>query len=263
MSNFVGCARCAGWIRFELTERIAINMQSVLLITGWGVGVEPLQHLQQQLRGAGCVAEVINIFDAADPIAFQASLAKVQHYDVLVGWSLGGQLATLLAQQFWEQTGIAKTLITLASNPCFVQREAWSWAMPDVDFQAFKQSFYAQPQSCIKRFCYLLTQGDVQAKNNWLSLQSLIVPQDDRLMKKGLELLETLNLVSMLKQYQGKQLHLFASQDALVDHRIAQYCQQLTAKFLNVDYVEGSHSFPFFQDAETSDKILKFISEND
>lgn len=65
-------------------------MQSVLLITGWGVGVEPLQHLQQQLRGAGCVAEVINIFDAADPIAFQATLAKVQHYDVLAGWSLGG-----------------------------------------------------------------------------------------------------------------------------------------------------------------------------
>lgn len=238
-------------------------MRRILLITGWGVGVEPLQRLQQQLRGAGCVTEVINIFDAADPIAFQAQLEKVQHYEVLVGWSLGGQLATLLAQRFWEQTGIAKTLITLASHPCFVQREGWPWAMSDADFQAFKQSFYAQPQSCIKRFCYLLSQGDVDAKKNWLSLQSLIVPQDDMLMKKGLALLETLNLVTMLKQYQGKQLHLFARQDALVDHRVAQYCQELAAKFLKVDCIEGSHSFPFFQDAETSDKILKFMDEND
>lgn len=236
-------------------------MHRMLFITGWGVGIEPLQRLQQQLNCAGCSVDVINIFDASDPIEFQAILAKVQHYEVLAGWSLGGQLATLLAQQFWEQTGIAKTLITLASHPCFVQREDWPWAMSNTDFQAFKQSYAAQPEACIKRFCYLLTQGDVQAKKNWLSLQNLIVPQDDRLMKKGLELLETLNLVSMLKLYQGKQLHLFASQDALVDHRIAQYCQELTAKFLSVDFVEGSHSFPFFQDTETSNKILKFMDE--
>lgn len=234
-------------------------MLKVLLISGWGMGVEPLAGLQQQLNAMGCLSDVIPIFDALDPTVFDQQLEQVPHYDALIGWSLGGQLATLLAQRYWEQTGIAKKLITLASNPCFVQQPDWPWAMSATDFQHFKQSFDLAPSACIKRFCYLLTQGGDHAKENWRSLQNLQIPQEERLQKQGLNLLQELNLVSMLKNYPGRQLHVLAMQDALVDYNIAFNLAELPAKLLSVIEIEGTHSFPVFQIEETSHIILTFM----
>ncbi len=41
----------------------------------------------------------------------------------IIGWSLGGQLATLLVAAVEQQYQQQKVLITLASNPCFVAHE--------------------------------------------------------------------------------------------------------------------------------------------
>jgi len=202
---------------------------------------------------------LINIFDALDPEVLAIQLQQVQHYDMLMGWSLGGQLAAYLAQQYWIQTGIAKPLISLASNPCFVQHATWPLAMPRTDFQAFQQSYRQNAKACIKRFCYLLTQGDESAKKNWLSLQDLLQVQDETLMNRGLELLEKLNLVDILQNYTGRQLHLMAKQDVLVDYQITQDKPYLATKFIETAFVSGTHSFPVFQVNETTDKIVDFI----
>lgn len=38
----------------------------ILLITGWGVGIEPLQSLKLGLTKAGCDTQLINIFNVLD-----------------------------------------------------------------------------------------------------------------------------------------------------------------------------------------------------
>ncbi len=113
----------------------------ILLITGWGVGVEPLQSLKLHLDKKGFETQLINIFDVLDP-KFQAQLNLVAEVDVVIGWSLGGQLATQLVDNFYQRTGQTKTLITLASNPCFVAHPDWQTAMPTDVFSQFKASFF-------------------------------------------------------------------------------------------------------------------------
>lgn len=256
-------------------------MFKILCITGWGMGVAPLQALKQQFAQQHYVMDVLDIFDANDPEVMQQHLDQVQHYDVLMGWSLGGQLATLLAAHYWQHTGIAKPLITLATQPCFVANAHWHNAMPVAEFKAFQQSYFDDPSSCIKRFCYLITQLPIyaemplqvdakqqrlQAKANWLSLQSLVQAPDaapaQLQLARGLELLEQLNLVENWKNYPGQQLHLYAHQDALINPQVVQEIADLAADSLRVGYVSGAHAFPVFNVAETVDEIVALLGRD-
>lgn len=71
----------------------------ILLITGWGVGIEPLHSLKLGLTKAGCDTQLINIFNVLDG-GFHDQLDFLTDIDVVVGWSLGGQLATYLIDFF-------------------------------------------------------------------------------------------------------------------------------------------------------------------
>lgn len=252
-------------------------MLKILCITGWGVGVEPLQALQQQFAQRHYAVDVLNIFDADDPPIMQQHLELVPHYDVLMGWSLGGQLATLLAEHYRQHTGIAKTLISLATQPCFVAHADWPEAMPSAEFAAFQQSYQDDALSCIKRFCYLITQLQnspaasaqlepkqqrLRAKADWLSLQSLIRPQPRSQLETGLHLLQQLNLVEIWKNYPGQQLHLYADQDALIKAKIVQDVADLAANQLKVALIQGSHAFPVFNVEQTLDEIVAWLGAN-
>lgn len=95
-------------------------MQKILLITGWGGGAQLLQPLQYHLIQQGYQVELWNIFNALDPQIVHEKVIEAQKYDVIIGWSLGGQLATILVDHIEQKFQQQKILITLASNPCFV-----------------------------------------------------------------------------------------------------------------------------------------------
>lgn len=224
----------------------------ILLITGWGGGAELLKPLHDALEQKGHSVERINIFNALDNEVLQQHVELAVKYDVIVGWSLGGQLATILVNQIQQQYTEQKLLITLASNPCFVAQDDWMTAMPVETFMQFKQSFEHDAITTLKRFGLLVCQGASSAKKDFLAMQKLILPQPIALLKQGLELLKQLNLVDICKKYQGRQLHVFAEHDALVPYQIAQNIQDLAAKNLSIVSIEGSsHGFPCFMVEQT------------
>lgn len=233
----------------------------ILLITGWGVGTEVLEDFALALRNKQFNVDLINIFDPAHAVTLDSYSDLAQHYDILMGWSLGGQLASILAEQVWQRTGQAKTLITLASNPCFVQSEHWPKAMSQQAFSQFKQSYLDHPEACIKRFCYLISQGSLQHKKDWLTLQSLLKAQDFLEMKQGLNTLQQLNTVPILQNYEGQQFHLLAQQDQLLSHQISADLHKLAAKFLNIIKIDGSHAFPVTNVKQTSEKIVQICQQ--
>lgn len=234
-------------------------MQRILLITGWGVGTQPLEKFQQALIRQGYEVELIDVFNALDTTDLDKHTQLAENFDVLMGWSLGGQLAALLAQQIHEKTGKAKILITLASNPCFVAKEYWPIGMSDSTFQSFKESYEKNSLTTLKRFCYLVTQGGVNAKQDWQSLQSLVDDQNKESKLRGLELLEKLNVADILKHYSGDQLHLFSEQDGLVAYQIIEEIKKLSAKFLTVQSLKGSHGFPIFNTDVTINKMNDYL----
>ncbi|MGL5213241.1 MAG: hydrolase, partial [Acinetobacter junii] len=73
--------------------------KKILLITGWGGGAELLKPLHDALEQKGYLVERINIFNALDNEVLQQHIELAVKFDVIVGWSLGGQLATLLVNQ--------------------------------------------------------------------------------------------------------------------------------------------------------------------
>ena len=148
--------------------------RKILLITGWGGGADLLQPLQGGLEKHGHVVERMNIFNALDNDILQQHVELAVRFDVIVGWSLGGQLATLLVDHIQQQFDEQKILITLASNPCFVAQSDWSTAMPVETFIQFKQSFEQDSISTLKRFGLLVCQGTNSAKKDFVTMQKLI-----------------------------------------------------------------------------------------
>ena len=121
-----------------------------MLITGWGGGTKLLQPLKQQLEAIDFQVKLLNIFNVLDAETLQKNVEIAKDFDVLVGWSLGGQLATILADEISKEYQQNKILITLGSNPCFVANEKWQTAMDQPTFQAFKQSFKTDAVATLK-----------------------------------------------------------------------------------------------------------------
>ena len=234
----------------------------ILLITGWGGGAELLKPLYEALEQCEHTVERINIFNALDDEILQQHVELAVKFDVIVGWSLGGQLATLLVNQIQQQFAQQKILITLASNPCFVAQSDWPTAMPTETFVQFKQSFEQDAITTLKRFGLLVCQGAGSAKKDFLAMQKLIRPQPIALLKQGLLMLEQLNLVEMYENYQGDQLHVVAEYDALVPYQVMQNIQNLAAKKLSLVSIDGaSHGFPCFMVERTVQIVEDFLNE--
>ncbi len=232
----------------------------ILLITGWGGGAELLKPLHEALAQKGHRVERINIFNALNDDILRQQVELAVKFDVIIGWSLGGQLATLLVDQIWKKYAEQKVLITLASNPCFVAQADWTTAMPVETFIQFKQSFEQDAISTLKRFGLLVCQGASSAKKDFVAMQKLIRPQSIALLRQGLQLLEQLNLVELYENYQGKQLHVFAEHDALVPYQVIRNIDDLAAKNLSVVSIErASHGFPCFMVEQTAQIIEDFI----
>ncbi|MCU4391742.1 hydrolase [Acinetobacter courvalinii] len=232
----------------------------ILLITGWGGGTELLKPLHEALEQKGHNVERMNIFNALDEDILQQQVEHAVKFDVIIGWSLGGQLATLLVDQIWKKYAEQKVLITLASNPCFVAQADWTTAMPVETFMQFKQSFEQDAISTLKRFGLLVCQGASSAKKDFVAMQKLIRPQPIALLRDGLQLLEQLNLVELYENYQGKHLHVFAEHDALVPYQVVRNIDNLAAKNLSVVSIDGaSHGFPCFMVEQTVQIIEDFI----
>ncbi|ENZ1200713.1 hydrolase [Acinetobacter baumannii] len=232
----------------------------ILLITGWGVGIEPLQSLKLGLMKVGYDTQLINIFNVLDG-GFHEQLDFLTDIDVVVGWSLGGQLATYLVDFFYKQKGQTKTLITLASNPCFVANTSWHIAMPADVFSQFKASFLQNPQATLKRFYYLITLGSSQAKQDWLSVQNIANPPSNKLLLEGLQMLEQLNLVDNLKTYPGRQLHLFAEQDNVIPCKIMENFKDIATENMSYKLIkDATHAFPYLQVERTIEEICQFLT---
>ncbi len=235
--------------------------QRILLITGWGGGTKLLDPLMQALEQQGHQVELCNIFNALDKQVLQQKVQLACKFDVIAGWSLGGQLATVLADQVRKQHGLEKILITLASNPCFVANDTWLMAMDQPTFQQFKQSFEQDAVSTLKKFGYMVCQGTATTKADFITLQSLIQPQSIELLKQGLLCLEQLNNVDILRNYPGYQYHLFAKQDFLVSYKVQRNFQKFNAKFLETELISGSHGFPIFETELITGKICQFLKK--
>lgn len=144
----------------------------------------------------------------------QQSIARLPSNCVLVGWSLGGMLATALAALAPDKV---RGLVTVSTNVSFVQTPRWRFAMPVETFAEFGQAFRADADKTFKRFCALQAQGDNEhrAVRSALAQFAPVAHQKSR-WAESLEWLGELNHEALLLDPPLPSLHIFGDGDALV-----------------------------------------------
>lgn len=233
----------------------------ILLITGWGVGTAPLQPLQYVLQQQGHFVELIDIVDPQQTEPWQQVLQQAKAADILIGWSLGGQLALLLAKNLWEMTGQSKPVIALASNPCFVENKRWTSAMSQAEFQMFEQQFGRDAVATLKQFYLNICRGQPQFKQHWVSLIKQANPPEKPQLLIGLQQLKKLNLLEMLQDYPAPIHFIFAEKDALVPSKVAQEIRKIASKNVTVQiFQQVGHSFPAFDVEQTLQAMMPLLN---
>ncbi len=134
---------------------------------------------------------------------------------ILLGWSLGGMIATQLASR---NTDKLVALLTVGSNPCFVVKPDWPSAMSVDTFEAFFEGFTQSPVKAWKRFCGLQAKGSLSPKSLLTLLKQQSSPTDKTVeaWTSGLRWLRDIDNRHALKVLTVPSLHLFGQGDSLV-----------------------------------------------
>lgn len=232
----------------------------LVLLPGWGLGVVPLQILAQQLDAA--LPQLTVQIQPLPDMRGKSAEALIALLDQqlpkdcwLMGWSLGGMLATALAA--YRQSACAG-LISYASNPCFVARETWPAAMPVDTFTAFRQLCTEDFAAGLKRFVLLCSQGAAQPRVLSRQLLEAAAVTDSGYALAGLDLLAELDNRVAISAFAGPQLHLFAEQDALVPSLALSRVRALNAQ-ATVEFFGHSHAGLIVEAQLLAQRIADFV----
>jgi len=153
----------------------------------------------------------------------------------LIGWSLGGMIATQLASRHPEKVG---RLITIASNPCFVRDESpagvgkrpWKHAMEPETYTDFCESFVRDSDATIKRFFALQTMGDSERRTVGDLLkngQDFNAEEQQQAWHQSLGYLADIDNRTAMRTLPQPGLHIFGKGDALVPFGASRMVQRL------------------------------------
>ena len=194
---------------------------TIVLLHGWGFDSriwEPLVRVLNQYAD-------IWLFDLHYQQQTVESLCEsiieqLPKQSVLMGWSLGGMLAThIVANQLADKQHKAiNALLALATNSVFVADEDWPLAMPQAMFTQFLSGVRNNTQRQLKRFSGLVVQGDANAREHLKYLQQFMLSDQQcaENLIAGLQLLAALDNRNVLSDISIPNLFLFGEYDALV-----------------------------------------------
>jgi len=230
------------------------------MITGWGLGTAVLTPFVEQLRQQYQV-EVWDIFDPNVESILAEKVRQASSFDVLMGWSLGGQLAIYLANEIFQQTRVAKPVIACMSNPCFVANKDWQQAMPETDLEQFLQAARLDMLTTLKRFSHLVCMGAKDARQRVKYLQSQLSLIDLNHQEKHLYLLKQLDLVKILKTCSTKILFIFSNQDSLVPCQVSIEPVFYQQSLIKVKEIQAAHDAILFDTELVLTPILDFLDD--
>ena len=232
----------------------------ILMITGWGLGTAVLTPFVEQLRQQYQV-EVWDIFDPNVESILAEKVRQASSFDVLMGWSLGGQLAIYLANEIFQQTRVAKPVIACMSNPCFVANKDWQQAMPETDLEQFLQAARLDMLTTLKRFSHLVCMGAKDARQRVKYLQSQLSLIDLNHQEKHLYLLKQSDLVKILKTCSTKILFIFSNQDSLVPCQVSIEPVFYQQSLIKVKEIQAAHDAILFDTELVLTPILDFLDD--
>jgi pimeloyl-[acyl-carrier protein] methyl ester esterase len=175
---------------------------------------------------------------------------------VWLGWSLGGMVALQIASQY---PGKVQALMTVASNPCFVQKEDWKHGMNPVMYRQFRAAIESSPQKTLSRFAMLQIQGGEAAKPILKQIKAVLADSQPTQLLATLALLEN-DLRESLSTLNCPVLHMYGSEDHLVPSSTIDAIQALATAQQQTVCFPGAGHLPFLSSPEAFlQAVLVFI----
>jgi malonyl-CoA O-methyltransferase len=237
-----------------------VTQPPLVLLHGWamtGAVFEPILNALAQRyfvivpdlpnHGRSKVSVIEPDFDEVISQLEEAIAPLLNQSARLVGWSLGGNIATHWAAHMPDRF---HGLMTVASNPQFVADDAQSLGMEPATFAVFQKGIERQTQKTLGRFALLQVQGATEAKAELTSVKAAISPADAQERQQGLSTMldllkqSTWGLLGSLSQ---PTVHLLGEGDALVPSALVKPLKALGHK---VELISGAGHLPFLDTPE-------------
>ena len=202
-----------GWsASADIWREFLENLRETLSL---GYAAEDDGRLPVDLENTEVTIELLNIDQALSIEEWHERLVSMLDSEtVLIGWSLGGAIASYLIA---ERGLKPKAYVSLMSNPAFTRGRACNWAMPKIEFEEFQSKLSKEHGAALRVFRALLAQGESDGR---LVLRSLADayqnnPIEPSVLKQTLQVLGELVVEDLWRKLESPALFIWAEQDAL------------------------------------------------
>jgi pimeloyl-ACP methyl ester carboxylesterase len=136
-------------------------LKNILCLTGWGQKFDSLEFIFRESNFDPFFVSSLDYSKLNSLEDFFTEVEKLPNPDILVGWSLGGQLAIRLI----EQKILSPKLLVLIAPPFQMMKDSRIQAgMSEKTFLEFYNNFCQAPDRTLKQFAILSAMNDRNAK---------------------------------------------------------------------------------------------------
>lgn len=180
---------------------------------------------------------------------------------ILLGWSLGGQVAMRAALDHPHK--IAR-LVLLASTPKFVATEDWPHGMAPADLQDFGAALLAEPEATLLRFLSLQTRGMPGQKTLLQRLRQTLLAApvaSAEALASGLAMLRDTDLRAELPQLAQPVLVLHGALDTLTPPAAGAWLAEALPRARHIAFCRAAHAPHLSHAAEVAAAIGRFAHD--
>jgi pimeloyl-[acyl-carrier protein] methyl ester esterase len=222
----------------------------LVCVHGWGMNLRAFDPLREALRPGSTWALDLpghgrsDWHDARAPLELQLEdlQAVLPEHCVLVGWSLGGQLALELARRAPRQV---VALVLIASTPRFTQAPDWPQGSSAETLRAFEASLTLDWRQCLRDFVQLQVRGGRNAAATRqqldVALEAHGVPRTAAL-HAGLAMLGTLDQRAALGQILQPALVLSGENDRVTAPQAGRWMADALPHARHVQIARAGHA---------------------
>lgn len=240
----------------------------LVLIHGWGLnsGVwqplipalsEKFQVITIDLPGFGINHDFILEDYSIENIAKLVE-QSLDEPAVILGWSLGGLVASQLALAFPHKV---KAIISVASSPHFVANDDWAGIEPIV-LKGFYKLLSEDTAKTIDNFLKIQAMGSPHIRADVKKTKELIMqypmPNKDTLMR-ALALLENVDLRAQLHRIECPFLRMYGRLDSLVPKASIENIEQLVPNSDSYVFEKASHAPFISHEEEFSEALITWV----
>jgi pimeloyl-[acyl-carrier protein] methyl ester esterase len=254
----------------------------VIFIHGWGVNSAVWHPIIQQLAKEIEIITIdlpgfgLNLNESLSPYTLTKVVDKIQacfqEPAIIVGWSLGGLVATDLTLRYPDKV---LGLVNVASSPCFLAKaetnnndddlhEAWPGIQPDV-LKMFHQQLTQNTKKTIEGFLKIQAMGSPHVRQDIKTVRDLVMQHElpnVETLDESLALLETVDLRNQLNKIEVPTLRLYGKLDGLVPKAAIPLVSALMPSSDYHVFDKASHA-PFISHTlEFNDVLLQWIKSN-